>query len=100
MQIIFMNLSIATTAVGGHMILYVIDGSGATILKLTDFDSGTVILMPGHTYRFEWHVWGTTDADYGIQAIVDPDNPGFSPFNYAKQYTGAHRDMGGFFFTV
>ena len=95
-----MNISITTIANNGHLILYIIDSSGLTILQLKDFDSGSVMLVPGHTYRFEWHVWSPSDAEYTIQATVNPDNPGFAPFDFFKQYTGAHRDMGGFYFTV
>ena len=95
-----MDISIQTTANNGHLILLLINSSGVTILTLRDSDKGDIMLVPGQTYRFEWHVWSATAADYEIDASVAPASHGFPPFNWKKSYPNADTDMGGFYFTL
>ena len=95
-----MQINIITQVTGGHILLYVINSSAVTILTLTDKDQNSIMLVPGQTYRFEWHTWGPGDAEYAIDATVVPANPGFPDFHFDKKYTGPNTDMGGFYFTV
>ncbi|MDB5090246.1 MAG: hypothetical protein JWR09_4240 [Mucilaginibacter sp.] len=95
-----MQLNINTQATNGQLILYVINNSGATILTLRDTDNGSCLIVPGYTYRFEWHTWSPQGADYAINANTDPVNPGFPPFSFSKSYPGPSSDMGGFYFTL
>ena len=95
-----MNISVQTNAHGGHIIVYIINSNGIRILTVTDNDQGSCTLVPGFTYRFEFHVWGAQSANYQIQAIVTPVNNGFQPFNWERSYDGAHQDMGGFYFNL
>ena len=95
-----MKISISTTAKNGHLICHVINGNDVKILSSRDSDSKECMLASGMKYRFEWHVWSSTSAEYKIEADVIPTTPGFPPFNWDKSYDGAHQDMGGFYFTV
>lgn len=96
-----MNITINTIANGGNLILYVIDSNGIKILQMNDSSTSSIMLVPGYTYRFEWHVWSPNAADYTLQATVLPATPGFPPFTPPTYYYDkAHRDMGGFYFTV
>lgn len=82
------------------MICYAINSNGLYVLKLKDTTEGACILVPGHTYRFEWHTWSAEEAEFEIKAEVLPKNDGFKPFHFKKIYPDAHSDMGGFYFTV
>ena len=95
-----MKITISTNAKGGHLICYLINSNGIKILSLKDTDTATCMLVLGNTYRFEWHVWSATKADYKIDAIVVPVCVGFPDFNWKKNYKDSHQDMGGFYFTV
>jgi hypothetical protein len=95
-----MNLSVQTTAQGGHLIVYVVNSNNARILTLRDNQQDNVTLAPGFTYRFEFHTWGSEPADYEIHASVNPSNAGFRDFNFARHYDHPDQDMGGFYFTL
>lgn len=95
-----MQLDISTTAQNGQLLLYVINSSGIKILTLKDTDQGKCLLVPGHTYRLEWHSWSPQAAHYEIAAHIDPSTDGFPPFDFKRDYDGPKSDMGGFYFTV
>lgn len=98
-----MNINIQTQANNGHLILYILDSKENELIKLRDNDSGGCMLVPGKTYRLEWHVWASEPADYLIDATVTPDNNAFTPFTWSppqSKYLIPHQDMGGFYFTV
>ena len=95
-----MKITISTTAKDGHLICYLINSNNITILSLKDIDSKNCMLVPGKTYRFEWHVWSPTNAEYKINADVSPANSGFPDLNWEKKYVESHQDMGGFYFSV
>lgn len=95
-----MKLTISTKAKSGQLICYVINANGLYILKLKDSMEGSCQLVPGATYRFEWHTWSSESAEYQIKAVVSPSNPGFPPFDFSRVYPSYHTDMGGFYFTI
>jgi hypothetical protein len=95
-----MLLTLNTTASNGQLILYIINSNGAKILTLKNNDHGTCLLVPGYTYRMEWHTWSPDSADYHIDAGVDSANPGFPPFVFDKSYDGPSSDLGGFYFII
>jgi hypothetical protein len=98
-----MTITVQTQANNGHLILYLLDSKENELLKLRDNNSGTTMLVPGKTYRFEWHVWSATSANYSINADTDPSIPGYFPLQWTppqSSYNGPHQDMGGFYFTA
>jgi hypothetical protein len=95
-----MEIKIETKAKDGHLILYIIDRKENQILVLRDSQKGSCMLVPGKTYRFEWHVWSSKAAEYSITAEVNPENEGFPKFDWAQKYDKAGDDMGGFYFTI
>jgi|GEM_PF-1821376 len=95
-----MDIHISTQAKGGQLICYVINSNNIPILKLRDSFTAECVLVPGATYRLEWHTWSAGAAEYKIKARVSPKNDGFPAFNYHKEHAGAHTNMGGFYFTV
>ena len=95
-----MVISISTSVKNGHLILYLINSNGIKILTLRDNDSASSMVVPGQTYRFEWHVWSAQTSDYQIAASVTPTPVSFPPFNLTRTYNGPHQDMGGFYFTA
>ncbi len=98
-----MTIHITTQATNGHLILYLMDSKENDIINIRDTGNGSTMLVPGKTYRFEWHVWSATSATYKIQATVSPENPNFPPFDWVppdSDYTSSHQDMGGFFFKI
>lgn len=95
-----MTITIKTTNTNGHLIVYVINSSGVTILTAKDGETKSCMLTPGYTYRLEFHMWSSGAAKYKIEANMDPANPGFPPFTFEKEYDDAEQDMGGFYFTV
>ena len=95
-----MNIIINTQAKNGHLFCYLISSENITILSIKDSGSDNCKLIPGSTYRFEWHVWSDMKADYKINAVVSPINQGFPDLNWVKSYGDSHQDMGGFYFSV
>ncbi len=95
-----MKIDISTAANGGHLICYLMNSNSIKMLTLKDGETGNCSLVPGNTYRFEWHVWSDTNANYAIKAKVDPANIGFPDFDWKKQYDKPLQDMGGFYFSV
>jgi hypothetical protein len=98
-----MNIDVQTQANNGHLILYVLDSKNNKLIELRDSTSGSCMLVPGKTYRFEWHVWSSNSADYTIDAKVIPNNNSFPPLHWGppqSSFTGPHQDMGGFYFTI
>lgn len=95
-----MTISIQTSTDSGHIIVYVINSNGVRILSVSDNGQGSCDLVPGFTYRFEFHIWGAQSADYRIHAEVNPVSTGFLPFDWERHYNGPHQDMGGFYFNL
>ena len=95
-----MQLSIQTKTDGGHIIVYIINSNGVKLVTVRDEGEGSCDLVPGFTYRFEFHVWGAQSADYLIKAKIAPPNPNFEDFNWERHYDGPHQDMGGFYFSL
>lgn len=95
-----MKISIKTTANEGHLACYLIDNKGTKILVLKNTDSKSSTLISGVEYKFEWHVWSSSSANYKIEVLVVPSSEGFPPFEWEKPYENDHEDMGGFYFTV
>lgn len=95
-----MTISIETTVNNGHLILYLINSNGVKIMTLRDNANNSCMLVPGQTYRFEWHVWSNQEANYTIKAAVEPSVNGFPPLNWQREYNSPHNDMGGFYFSV
>ncbi|MBX7124132.1 MAG: hypothetical protein K1X47_00445 [Cyclobacteriaceae bacterium] len=95
-----MILEVTTQAHQGHVLLYIINSNGAKILTLPDSSTASCMLVPGNTYRLEWHLWSAQEADYHLQAKVTPKNAGFPPFDLQRRYKEAAQDFGGFYFTV
>jgi len=95
-----MKITITILAQNGNLIVYLINSNGTKVLSLHDNETGECLIVPGIKYRFEWHVWSPTNADYSIVANVNPPNQGFPPFNWTKSYPEPHQDMGAFDFTI
>lgn len=95
-----MNITLQSKADGGHIIAYIINANNVTILKVTDNQSKSCQLVPGKKYRFEWHVWGSREGKYELDAVLEPANENFPDFHWEKSYPSAHEDMGGFYFNT
>lgn len=95
-----MIINVQTQTQGGHVIVYIINSNGAKILSVRDNSQGSCQLAPGYTYRFEFHVWSSQEADYLIQASVTPPTNSFPDFNWQRHYGEPHQDMGGFYFSI
>ncbi len=95
-----MQLSVNTQSTNGSLQLYIINGRGIKILTVSENEGKNVFLVPGQTYRFEWHVWAPISADYEINAEVTPENDGFKNLSWKKSYSTFHDDMSGFYFTL
>lgn len=81
-----MNIYIRTNASNGHLILYLINSNGVKMLSLRDIESNGTMLVPGQTYRFEWHVWSPHSAAYEVEATIEPANEGFQRFTWNRAY--------------
>jgi hypothetical protein len=97
-----MEITITTTAAkeDAHLTCYLLDSNDIIILNLKDNDYGSIGLISNERYRFEWHVWGSGNSKYSISANVTPENTGFPPLKWEKEYSGPHEDMGGFYFNI
>jgi hypothetical protein len=97
-----MEITITTTTEkeGAHITCYLLNSKHKTILKLKDNDSVSCTLIPVEKYWLEWHVKGENGGIYSIDAIVVPENGGFPPFNWKREYSGSHQDIGSFDFTL
>lgn len=83
-----MKLKIKTTAENGHIRAYLLNSNNVTILSLSDNESKEILLMPGHKYKLEYHIWSPYAAKYTINsepALQNyPDGISFN-FNGPKQ---------------
>lgn len=96
-----MVITIATSASQGKLQCYLINNdSYSKLLVLKDDDLKKISLVKGVSYRFEWHVVGSQDAQYKIIVKVDPPHAGFADFTWEKDYQGSHQDVGGFNFIL
>ncbi|HTF17807.1 MAG TPA: hypothetical protein VK658_07030 [Chryseolinea sp.] len=95
-----MTIDINTTATNGHLLVYVLNSNGGQMLTIRDSGSGSCMLVPGKKYRFEWHTWSATPAEYAIDASVNPSSPGFPPLHFDVRYATADEDFGTFEFTA
>ncbi len=95
-----MKISINTTSSKGHLILFILNSNGIEIIRLRENQNDSIMLTPGQTYRFEWHVWCPEASDYEINAEVIPASNNFLPFHLKRSYPSSHQDFGGFYFTI
>ncbi len=94
-----MILRVKTTAEGCHVTVN-IRIQNQTLLSIADNSETGVNLFPGITYRFEWFVFTAREAHARIQALMEPDNPGFPPLDIDKHYPAGVQDGNVFLFTL
>jgi len=95
-----MTINITTKANNGHLIVHVKNSAGVIILTVAGTGSGSCMLVPGSSYRFDWYVWSAQAADYSIDASATPPTSGFPQLSFTKKYSSAMEDAGGFPFTA